>query len=150
MLLSPESPYINAITAQVMMLQGKLREAREVNKGEDDESVRMTVEAELDFLQGKREADATLKELEKRFRDTYPMGIAEVYAQRGDRDAAFAWMKHARKVGDPDLIGIHNSAILKNLHQDPRWLPWLRELGLAPEQLDKIKFEVNLPETVAR
>jgi hypothetical protein len=29
-----------------------------------------------------------------------------------------------------------------NIHDDPRWLPFLRKLGIAPEQLATIKFEV--------
>ena len=32
-----------------------------------------------------------------------------------------------------------------NLHSDPRWLPFLRKLGMAPEQLAAIKFDVKVP-----
>jgi len=32
------------------------------------------------------------------------------------------------------------------LHDDPRWLPFLREIGKAPEQLAKIEFKVALPQ----
>jgi len=32
-----------------------------------------------------------------------------------------------------------------SLHDDPRWLPFLRRIGMAPEQLDVIPFEVRLP-----
>jgi hypothetical protein len=31
------------------------------------------------------------------------------------------------------------------LHKDPRWLPLLRRLGLAPEQLAAIKFDIKVP-----
>jgi hypothetical protein len=31
------------------------------------------------------------------------------------------------------------------IHADPRWLPFLRRLGMAPEQLEAIKFDVTLP-----
>ena len=33
----------------------------------------------------------------------------------------------------------------QNLHADPRWLPFLRRLGMAPEQLAAIKFDVKVP-----
>ena len=33
--------------------------------------------------------------------------------------------------------------------QDPRWLPFLRELGRAPEQLAKIAFTVAVPGAAA-
>ena len=35
--------------------------------------------------------------------------------------------------------------LFANVHSDPRWLPFLRKLGKAPEQLAKIKFKVTLP-----
>ena len=31
------------------------------------------------------------------------------------------------------------------LHSDHRWLPFLREVGMAPEQLAAIKFDVRVP-----
>jgi hypothetical protein len=33
-----------------------------------------------------------------------------------------------------------------NLHSDPRWLPFLRKIGHAPEQLAAIKFDVKVPQ----
>ena len=32
------------------------------------------------------------------------------------------------------------------IHSDARWLPLLRKLGMAPEQLAAIKFDVTLPQ----
>jgi hypothetical protein len=32
-----------------------------------------------------------------------------------------------------------------NIQADPRWLPFLRKIGYAPEQLAKIDFKVTLP-----
>jgi hypothetical protein len=32
-----------------------------------------------------------------------------------------------------------------NIKKDPRWLPFLRRIGKAPEQLAPIKFKVTLP-----
>jgi hypothetical protein len=31
------------------------------------------------------------------------------------------------------------------MHDDPRWLPFLRSVGQAPEQLAEIKFNPRLP-----
>ena len=33
-----------------------------------------------------------------------------------------------------------------NLHDDPRWLPFLERIGRSPAQLATIEFEVKLPE----
>ena len=46
---------------------------------------------------------------------------------------------------DPGLIDIAGENLFDNIHSDPRWLPFLRKLGRAPEQLAKIKFKVTLP-----
>jgi hypothetical protein len=35
--------------------------------------------------------------------------------------------------------------LLKELDNDPRWLPFLRSIGRAPEQLAKIQFNPPLP-----
>jgi len=32
-----------------------------------------------------------------------------------------------------------------NIHDDPRWLPFLRKVDRAPEQFAAIKFDVTLP-----
>jgi hypothetical protein len=35
--------------------------------------------------------------------------------------------------------------LFDKIHSDPRWLPFLRKIGKAPDQLAKIKFKVTLP-----
>jgi len=35
--------------------------------------------------------------------------------------------------------------LFDRIHSDPRWLPFLRKIGKAPDQLTKIKFKVTLP-----
>ena len=34
--------------------------------------------------------------------------------------------------------------LFDKIHSDPRWLPFLREIGKAPDQLAKIEFKVPL------
>ena len=36
--------------------------------------------------------------------------------------------------------------MLTSLHGDLRWLPFLRKIGKAPEQLAAVKFDVKLPD----
>ena len=47
---------------------------------------------------------------------------------------------------DPGLSEIVVENLFDNIHDDPRWLPFLRKLGKAPEQLAKIEFKVTLPQ----
>jgi TolB-like protein/tetratricopeptide (TPR) repeat protein len=79
----------------------------------------------------------------------YPAGqagwIAVVYAWRGETDRAFAYLDHA--VDDQEALGwVPWEPMFASLHDDPRWLPLLRRLGRAPEQLAAIKFDVSIPQ----
>jgi hypothetical protein len=38
------------------------------------------------------------------------------------------------------------SNLFDKIHADPRWQPFLRKIGYAPEQLVKIQFKVTLPQ----
>ena len=67
-------------------------------------------------------------------------------AYRGEADKAFAWLDKAVEYGDPGLAEIVTDNLFDKIHDDPRWLPFLRKLGKAPEQLAKIKFDVTLPQ----
>ena len=35
--------------------------------------------------------------------------------------------------------------VVRDILHDPRWLPFLRQIGKAPEQLAAIKFDVTVP-----
>jgi TolB-like protein/Flp pilus assembly protein TadD len=72
--------------------------------------------------------------------------IASVYAFRGEADQAFAWLDKAVEYHDPGLSDIVVENLFDKIHSDPRWLPFLRKIGKAPDQLAKIKFKVTLPQ----
>jgi hypothetical protein len=71
--------------------------------------------------------------------------IATVYAYRGDHDRAFEWLDKAVVNHNQNLFTVASEPQFDPLHDDPRWLPLLRKLGKAPEQLAKIQFNVALP-----
>ena len=72
--------------------------------------------------------------------------IAYVLAFRGEADRAFEWLDKAVQYNDPGLGEIPVQNLFANIHDDPRWLPFLETIGKSPEQLAAIKFEVTLPE----
>ncbi len=72
--------------------------------------------------------------------------IAYVCAYRGEIDRAFEWLEKAEQYRDPGLAEILVEPLFANLHSDRRWLPFLRKLGMAPEQLAAIPFDVRLPD----
>ena len=93
--------------------------------------------------------DAALATLIAKYAKADPYNIASVYAYRGEANLAFIWLDQAVQAADPQLAGIQVDPLLDKLHTDPRWLPLLRKLGRAPEQLAKIAFTVTLPGAAA-
>ena len=71
-----------------------------------------------------------------------PYNIAWVYAFCGDADKAFEWLDKAIAYQDPGLSEIVAENLFDKIHSDPRWLPFLRKIGRAPDQLAKIEFKV--------
>ena len=55
------------------------------------------------------------------------------------------WLDKAVTQQDGGLTDTAIDPLFANLHDDPRWLPFLRKIGEAPEQLAAIKFDVTVP-----
>jgi len=71
--------------------------------------------------------------------------IAFVLAYRGEADRAFEWLDKAVEYKDSGLTAIALNPFFVNIHDDPRWLPFLESIGQSPKQLAAIKFNVTLP-----
>ncbi len=74
-----------------------------------------------------------------------PTSIAYVFAYRGEPDRAFEWLESAITNRDPSLPDTAITWEFTKIHEDPRWQPFLRKIGRAPEQVATIKFEILLP-----
>jgi TolB-like protein/Flp pilus assembly protein TadD len=93
----------------------------------------------------KADSDAALAELIKKYEKQWPYGIAMLLASRRETDRAFDFLEQAAAGHEPLLFQILIAPAFVKLHNDPRWLPFLRRIGRAPEQLATIKFDVQLP-----
>jgi hypothetical protein len=58
---------------------------------------------------------------------------AYVLALSGEADRAFAWLDKAMRYSDTGLTQIANQPEFTNIHDDPRWLPFLESNGMSPE-----------------
>jgi hypothetical protein len=58
------------------------------------------------------------------------MGIADVYAFRGQSDEAMHWLERAYAQKDPELFRIKSQTELKSLTADPRYKALLRKMNL--------------------
>jgi hypothetical protein len=46
-------------------------------------------------------------------------------------DKAFEWLETAYAQRDPGIVHTAVDEFMQSLHADPRWMPFLRRLGLA-------------------
>ena len=93
----------------------------------------------------KVDSDSALAALIAKNEKDSPYNIAYVHAFRGDADKTFEWLDKAVEYGDGGLFSVVTEKLFDKVRADPRWLPFLRKIGRAPEQLAKIDFKVTLP-----
>ncbi len=82
----------------------------------------------------------------ERYEQQAAYNIAYVLAFRGEADHAFEWLEEAVEYNDPGLSVIAVEILFANIHDDPRWLPFLESIVKSPEQLAAIEFDVSLPQ----
>jgi len=82
----------------------------------------------------------------KKYEQDSAYNIAYSLAFRGEADQAVVWLEKAVAYHDPGLSEIVGEPLFANLHDDPRWLPFLESIGMSPDQLAAIEFNVTLPE----
>ena len=99
----------------------------------------------LHALGRKAESDSSMGKLIAKYETDSSYNIAYVAAFRGEPDRAFEWLKKAVAYHDTGLVEVGTDPMFASLYDDPRWLPFLREIGRAPEQLAAIEFNVTLP-----
>lgn len=153
--LSPEFSLAHYHLGVSLMMAGRPDEAVDVLREEPRESWRLAGLSMALFERGRRNpdngqsreaSDRVLAELEEQYGGNMTYNLGYVHAHRGDADRAFQWLERAVEVGDTGLGEILSQPLFKPLHEDPRWVPFLRRLGRAPEQLAGIELSVTLPE----
>jgi len=144
--LSPGRGQTHYAISHVLLAKGDPNAALAEIKLEPGESWRLDGLAIVHHALGqKAESDAALAELIRKSEIEAAWNIAYVIAYRGETDLAFEWLEKAIFYKDPGLSDTAVQWQFKSLHQDPRWLPFLRKIGRAPEQLAAIKFDIKLP-----
>jgi serine/threonine-protein kinase len=110
---------------------GKHEEAStELAKVAPDNLLRLVVEAILFAREGNRAAsDAALQHAQRVYGDVANFQYAEVYAQRGEKDRAFAALDRAWNYRDPGLAWLKADASLAPLRSDPRFTVLLRKMN---------------------
>jgi tetratricopeptide (TPR) repeat protein len=144
--LSPGYVNAHATIGEVLLQKGDAQGALAEIQQETNAKVRLSsLSAAYHALGRKVESDAALAELIRKYEQTSAYDIAIALAYRGEADRAFEWLDKAVQYDDPNLGSLAVYPLFTNLHSDPRWLPFLRKVGIAPEQLAAIQFDVTLP-----
>ncbi len=116
-----------------LLYQGKLEEAAEAARHEARRGYQCWFECALQHVQGDAEGSRrTLQELIA-LGDNWGFQIATAHAVRGEHDEAFHWLERSYELRDAGLALVTLAPQLEPLHGDPRWLPFLRRVGLRGE-----------------
>ncbi len=145
--LSPGQGTVDQAVGLALLLKGDAPAALAEMQQESSELWRLIgLPMVYHALGRKAESDSALAALIRKYEKDAPYNIAYVYAYRGQADSAFAWLDKAVEYADPGLSQIPVETLFAPIQADPRWLPFLRRIGKAPEQLARIPFRVRLPE----
>ena len=105
-----------------------LAEFRKASKARRDAGVAM---AEHD-LGHAMDSQLALDALVAGYALTNAYQVAEVYAWRGERDAAFIWLERAHAQHDGILVQLKFDPLLAKLHSDARFAAMVKKMGLPP------------------
>jgi adenylate cyclase len=127
----PQRFVSSALLALVMMDQGDVNGSLEQAALEPYDMWRLWSLAIVCHAAGKTsEADQALKQLTEEYVEGNAYQLAEVFAARGEINAAFDWLQLAYETRDSGLTHAKVNPRFRALHDDPRWADLLQKVGL--------------------
>jgi TolB-like protein/Flp pilus assembly protein TadD len=130
--LNPQAGLTHYSLGLIRLAQGRLEEALAATEREVNHIFRLLGLALVQHAQGQpAESDAALRALIENDADNAAYQIAQVYAYRDELDRAFEWLERAYVQRDPGLAATKQDILLRKLHRDPRWQPFVEKMGLA-------------------
>jgi adenylate cyclase len=130
--LNPQHQRAHMYIGRNYILMGKLKLALEEMQKENVENFKIFGLALVyHALYRKTEADEKLKEFIENYRDNWSYLIAQLYAFRGEKEEAFAWLETAYNKKDSWLFWVKGDPLLKNLHSDNRYKAFLKKMNLT-------------------
>jgi TolB-like protein/Flp pilus assembly protein TadD len=131
--LAPTMAQLHIMLGWLLVQRGDPAAALKEIEQETDESYREIGRAlALDALGRKSEADRALAIAEIKYAGKVQYPIAVVYANRNDRDKAFAWLDRAYRSHDGWVPWVTWDPSLKNLTSDPRYTAYIHRIS-APQ-----------------
>ncbi len=128
---SPDSVSTQYLIGRVLLAQGDASAALVAIEQETSDIYGLTGTAIAQHALGDAGAsDVALKELIEKYATPAAYQVAQVYAFRGEIDHAFDWLERAYDNRDTGMPYMLVRPLLANLHDDPRWEPFLDKMGL--------------------
>ncbi|MES2137189.1 MAG: TIR domain-containing protein [Pseudomonadota bacterium] len=132
LVLNPQMTSANAGIALALMQLGRLDQARAAAKAEKSAMFGLTALASIEHRAGNNgAAQQALDLLVAKEGDSALYQQAEVMAQWGRTDAAFALLAKAHGVGDSGLTATTTDPLLDPISKDPRFARFVRDIGFA-------------------
>ena len=146
--LSPDYQGVHAVIATILLQEKHdLEAAMKEIEAETDDFPRALFQIEALQAQGRMaEADAALQAFIEQHGETSAALVASAYVTREAYDETFEWLEKSAAAREPILPQVLSDPTFEPLRDDPRWLPLLRKVGLAPEQVAKIELKITLPQ----
>jgi tetratricopeptide (TPR) repeat protein len=132
----PHASTAYRLRSLIQMLQGDTAGA--VASAQESDSYWQTVAlAQADGAAHQQpQADTLLKKLIDEDGSDGASQIAEVFAARGEPNAAFEWLEQARAGGDSGVFEMRFDALLLRYKNDPRFLAIGRKIGvIGPQEI---------------
>jgi TolB-like protein len=128
--LNPQGGMTYGLLGEIYLAQGRFAEALAAYKKESHEGIRLLgLSVAYHALGRKAQSSAALEQLSEL--PVHSFSIAKGYAYCGDVDQAFEWLERAYTQRNTGLSQVKLQPLLRNLHGDPRWKPFLKKMGLA-------------------
>jgi TolB-like protein/Flp pilus assembly protein TadD len=114
-----------------LLLRGKAADALAEFEREPEEEDRIAGRALAYYTMGRTaDADAALRKSEPLLIRFGGYTLAQLYAFRGERDQAFAWLARSYQQRETDCGAMKLDPLLKNLRSDPRYKAFLKKMNL--------------------
>jgi len=129
--INPHSTYIRWHLGVLELLDGQPQKAQAHFQQVKQPELRLDGIAISEHTLGHAKASqAALDELIKSLPNEAASQIAEVYAWRGEKDNAFAWLNRAYAQRDGGISDVKSNPLLASVRTDPRFQAFLRKMQL--------------------
>ncbi len=126
--LNPDYPQVHTAIGRILLRSNPEAALREIELEKEPFWRRYGLALAYHALGRKPEADAALAELLGKEKESWAFQIAEVYAFRGEKDAAFEWLERAYALRDGGLTDMIGDPLLASLEADPRYAAFLERM----------------------